>query len=87
MIWYYFTLFITSLLTAVFSWLPKVTVLPTIFGVDIEAIMTTFIGYYMGVAVLIWPMYDLYQGAVYMLTYYAVSRLALRMFLGSRSPS
>jgi len=49
MIWYYLILFVTSVLTAVFSFLPKVEELP--FGAD--AFLVSMVGYYNSAAEII----------------------------------
>lgn len=86
MIWYYFLLFITSLLTAAFSWLPKVETLPTILGVDIDGQLSTGMGSFLTFAQAIWPIYDVYLGAMVLLSYYAV-KMVLKFLLGARAPT
>jgi hypothetical protein len=85
MIWYYLILFLTSLLSAVFSWLPKVTTLPTILGVDIDTQLAQGVGAFYTVANVIWPIKDVYYGALVLLGYYAM-KMVLRFFLGGRAP-
>ncbi len=87
MIWYYFVTFITTLLTVVFSTLlDKVTALPTILSVDVDTFLRTLLGFFFSFADLIWPLLDIYQGALYLMLYYIGSRIILKMFLGSRAP-
>ncbi len=87
MIWYYFVLFTTTLLTAVFSWLGKVDALPTILAVNTDVLLRTYLGYFFSYADLFWPLLDIYRGALFLMTYYIGVRIVLRMFLGSRAPS
>ncbi len=84
MIWYYVILFFTSIFTAAFSWLDKVTTLPTILGVDIDTVLSQGVGevYYIGT--YIWPLKDVFIGAIFLLAYFIGKNIILRMFLGHR---
>ncbi len=86
MIWYYLVIFITTLLTAVFSFLGKVDALPTILAVDVDVLLRTYLGFFFSFGDLIWPLFDIYRGAIYLMLYYIGSRIVLKMFLGSRAP-
>lgn len=85
MIWYYVILFITSILSAAFSWLPKVTTLPTILGVDIDSQLTSGMGMFYTFANAVWPIKDVFYGMLALLTYYAI-KMVLTFFLGARAP-
>ena len=85
MIWYYFILFVTTLLTAVFDWLPKITTLPTILGVDIDAQLTAGMGFFYTYTAAVWPIRDVFVGFLILLSYYAI-KMVLRFFLGHRAP-
>ena len=85
MIWYYLILFITSILTATFSWLPKVETLPEILGVDIDAQLSSGVGMFYALTDTFWPLRDIFLGALVLFGYYAV-KLILRAFLGHRAP-
>lgn len=85
MIWYYVILFITSVLNAAFSWLPQVTALPTIAGIDIDAALNTGMGSFLSFAKAVWPIYDVYLGFLVLTGYYAI-KVVLRFFLGHRAP-
>lgn len=85
MIWYYLILFITTLLTATFSWLPKVETLPTVLGVDIDTQLTNGLGMFYTVSDTIWPLRDVFLGALVLLSYYSI-KMVLRFFLGHRAP-
>lgn len=85
MIWYYILLFCTNLLTVVFSWLPTVTTLPQILGVDVDTYLVQAVGYFYSVTSAIWPLYDLFQGVLFWVGY-LVLKMVLRFFLGHRAP-
>ena len=85
MIWYYLILFVTSLLTAVFSWLPQVETLPEILGLDIDAYLVLGMGYFYSFATAFWPLYDLFVGVTFYIGY-LVLKMVLRFFLGHRAP-
>jgi hypothetical protein len=85
MIWYYLILFITSVLTAAFSWLPKVETLPQILGVDIDTQLVNGVALFYYVSDVIWPMRDVFLGAMVLLGYYAI-KMVLRFFFGHRAP-
>lgn len=85
MIWYYVILFFTSLLSAVFSWLPKIDTLPSIMGVDIDTQLSQGVGYFYAFAHVVWPIYDVMLGALTLFTYYGI-KMVLRFILGHRAP-
>jgi len=85
MIWYYLLLFFTTLLTATFSWLPKIETLPTVLGVDIDTQLSTGVGMFYTFASAVWPVYDVFLGMLILLTYYTI-KMVLRFFLGHRAP-
>lgn len=62
MIWYYILLFVLTLLTAAFSWLPKVTTIPFVDG-----FLTTGIGYFNFVASYIPPLEIIFQGFMFII--------------------
>ena len=86
MIWYYFILFITNVLTAAFSWLPQVTALPTVLGIDIDTQLSQGMGMFYTFAEVVWPVKDVFYGMLALLAYYGIKTIALRFLLGARAP-
>jgi len=85
MIWYYVILFITSILTAAFSWLPKVDALPNIIGVEIDTQLSQGMAMFYTFTAAVWPIRDVFLGMLVLLTYYGI-KMILRFFLGHRAP-
>lgn len=85
MIWTYMFIFISSVLNAVFSFLPTVTTLPTIFGINMDAQLVGAVGVLNDIGQYYWPIRDLFVGVIFFLTY-RVIMLVLRFFLGHRAP-
>lgn len=88
MIWTYFFLFVASLITSVLDalHLPKITVLPQILGVDVDSTLINGVSIAHSVFVLLWPLADMFAGALFLLGYFVLKNLALRFFLGNRAP-
>lgn len=86
MIWTYLFVFISSFLNGVFSFLPTVTTLPTIFGIDIDAQLTAAVGVLNDIGTYYWPIRDLFIAVGFFLTY-KLLMLVIKLFLGSRAPS
>lgn len=85
MIFYYIILFVSTLLTEVFSWLPVVHTLPPILGVDIDTQLSQGMGMFYAFATAIWPLLDVFYGFLALMFYYSV-KMVLRIFLGARAP-
>ena len=85
MIWYYIILFVTSLLSIVFSWLPQVTELPTILDVDLDYYLTLAVSSFNSFVGAYWPLYSVFQGVLVYLGYLTI-KMVLRFFLGHRAP-
>jgi len=85
MIWYYVILFVTSLFTAAFSWVPQITTLPVIFGVDIDAQLIAAMQIFFLAMDSFWYLSDIFIGALFLMTYYAI-KLGLKLFFGHRVP-
>jgi len=81
MIWYYLILFITSLLNAVFSWLPTVEVLP----LGMDSALTTSVGYFRGLMSIFPPFETLFIVAFWYLSFKLVL-VVLKFFIGHRAP-
>ncbi len=84
MIWYYVILFCTTLLTAVFTWIPKVTVLPAIIGIDTDYWMNLVFSDAFAFLTVLWPLQDIYYASLFLLTYYVFKNIVLKLFLGNR---
>ena len=85
MIWYYLILFITSLLNAVFSFLPKIEALPTILGVNVDQLLVLGVGYFLTFADSFWMIGDVFTAALIIYGYKALM-MVLRFFIGHRAP-
>ena len=86
MIFYYILLFVTSLLTAVFDWLPKITTLPSVLGVDVDTALVQAVGYFHGVAGNMWPLMPPFIGGLVWIGYLVTKNIVIRIFLGGRAP-
>lgn len=85
MIWYYLILFVTTVLTAAFSWLPQVNTLPNILGIDIDTQLSQGMSMLYNFANSIWPIHDVLLGMIFLLGYYGI-KMVLTFFLGHRAP-
>lgn len=86
MIFYYLLLFATSLFTAVFSFLPKITTIPPIAGVDIDGQLSAGMAAFHAFAHAVWPIEDVWYGFLALLGYYFLIKMPLKVFLGNRAP-
>ncbi len=85
MIWYYLVLFIGSVVTGIFSFLPHVNTLPEIAGVDIDGALVDGFNVFYTVAHSLWYLWDVWLGCLFLLAYYAI-KMVLKMLLGHRAP-
>ena len=86
MIWFYLFQFITSTLNSVFSFLPVVTTLPTVDGVDLDTTMQNAVSFFNALTHSgFWMIGDVWTGALALMTYYALKML-MRFLLGTRTP-
>ena len=85
MIWYYILIFITTLLTEIFSWLPKIDTLPSILGVDIDSQLISGVALFNAYSDVVWPIADVFTAFLLLLAYYVI-KIVLRFFLGNRAP-
>ncbi len=76
---------VVTILSIIFSGLPKVTTLPTINGFDIDSTLLTGVGDLNTVFGTFWYLRDFFYGALVLLTYYGIKML-LKAVLGSRAP-
>lgn len=86
MIWYYLLLFVTTLFNAMFSFLPTVTALPVVNGVNLDLTLSQMVGYFNNFIESFWMIGDVWYGALFLLAYY-VLKMVLKLLLGARSPS
>lgn len=70
---------------AVFSLLPTVDTLPTIFGFNIDAALVSGVGALNTFTNTFWPIRDLLGGFFFLMGYYAF-KIGLRFLLGHRAP-
>ncbi len=75
-----------TILGIIFSFLPAVTVLPNIFGYDIDSALVTGIGSVNQFIFYFWPVGYLYQGFLVILGYH-IAKITFRLFFGHRTPS
>lgn len=85
MIWTYLFIFISSVLNGVFSFLPTVTKLPTLFGIDMDAQLVGAMGVLNDIMTYYWPIRDLFVAVAFFLTY-KIIMMVIKIFLGSRAP-
>lgn len=74
-----FVMFVGS----VFSFLPAVTVLPTIGGYDIDTALVTGVGQLRLIMQSFWWLEVVFQGFLFLMGYYAV-KLIVKFFFGHR---
>jgi len=88
MIWTYLILFLVSAFTQllVVLHLQAVITLPTILGVDVDADLVQGVGIAHTFFNTFWPVYYMFIGALFILGYLVVKNIALRTFLGHRTP-
>jgi hypothetical protein len=71
---------------ALFSWLPVVTVLPTIADFDIDSALNNGVGQMYTVFNAFWVFGVMFQGFLFLMGYYVLKKI-VRFFLGSHSPT
>ena len=86
MLFYWFVQIVATILNAIVSWLPSVTTLPTIGGVDIDTALVQGVGQTYGFANAIWVIHDVLIGAAVIWGYYAI-KLVVRLVIGHRAPA
>lgn len=77
--------FVVLIITAIFSWAPIVTALPTIYGFNIDGAFVTGMGEVNVFLQSFWPELIMFQGFLFLLGYYAI-KMVLKFFLGHRAP-
>lgn len=77
--------FVVAILAALLSWLPNVSSLPTVLGVDVDANMINAMSYFYSATDSFWPVRDLFIGVLFYTTYLGIKLLA-RLMLGHRAP-
>lgn len=76
---------LVMIIGVIFSWLPEVTTLPTIFGFDVDALLVTGVGYMRTVFQTFWVLDIMFQGFLVIMLYYVI-KITIRFFLGHRTP-
>lgn len=76
---------ISLILGGIFSWLPIVTALPTVFGYDIDGGLSLGMGYTQTFMTTFWPLEVMFQGFLLLMGYYGV-KMIVKFFLGHRAP-
>lgn len=76
---------IANILTAVLSFLPAVTVLPTIAGYDIDTALVTGVGQTYRFASTVWPIWDVLLGALFLWTFHGIM-IFVKLIIGHRAP-
>jgi hypothetical protein len=72
-------------LGGIFTWLPEVSILPTIAGYDIDAGLVLGMGYTNRMLEALWPLAIMFQGFLFIVGYYMI-KTGLRFLLGTRAP-
>lgn len=85
MIWYYLLLFVTTILSEVFSFLPVVTKLPSFLGADVDGSLVSGISMLHNITGTFWMIGDVLTGFTILLGWY-VTKMVLVLFLGHRAP-
>lgn len=70
---------------AIFSFLPAVTVLPTIGGFDLDQALVTGASQLNAFFVTFWPLKTMFTGFLFLLGYYAI-KIGIRFLIGHRTP-
>lgn len=88
MIWTYLILFVVSAFTQLLTilHLQHVDKLPEVLGVDVDATMINGVSIAHSFFTLFWPFADMLIGALVIVSYLALKNIALRTFLGHRTP-
>lgn len=76
---------IIDLMIGVFYFLPVVDTLPTMFGYDIDSTLITAMAILQRVTEVVWPLGIAFKGFLVLMGYY-ITKLTLKIFLGSRTP-
>jgi len=66
--------------------LPSITALPTILGINLDTTLVEAVGYFTSFVSSFWPIRDLFIGVLFYISYLSITRIALRLALGARSP-
>ncbi len=72
------------MLSAILSWLPTVTTIPAILGVDIDASLVAGVAVFNTITASFWPIADAFAAAMFLAGYFFVKNLLLRFFLGNK---
>lgn len=74
-----------ALLNLLFFFMPVVSTLPVLFGVDIDTALVQGVGGFYRFTTTFWMFGDLLLGVLFLMGYY-LTKTILRIFLGSRVP-
>ena len=67
------------------GWLPIVTALPTVHGIDLDTTLIQMVSYFNSFIDSFWMIGDVWYGALFLLLYYILKNIVLRLILGSRA--
>ncbi len=81
-----FIIMLTILLNGIFEYLPTITKLPEILGVDIDGQLVYGVQLINSIIPAFWVIGDVFKGAFVLLLYYA-GKMLLRLLLGNRAPA
>lgn len=79
----YLVLAVLDFLNALFSWLPQVTALPTVFGFNSDTALSTVFGYWNGFIQVVWPLEIVWYWILFYY-FFRISLLGLKFILGQR---
>ena len=77
---------LANIVAVLCSFLPSVTVLPTIAGYDIDTALVTGVGQAYQFASVVWPIWDVLLGALFLWGFHSLM-LLVKLLLGHRAPS
>lgn len=88
MIWTYLILFLVSAFTQLLTilHLGHVDKLPEVLGVDVDQLMVNGVSLAHNFFTLFWAVGDMFIGALVITSYLVLKNIALRTFLGHRTP-
>lgn len=81
----FFIVILVTVVNVIFSWLPIVTLLPTINGFDIDTAFVNGMGQFYTFSSAFWYVRDVFVGFLALLVYYGI-KMVLKIILGHRAP-
>lgn len=76
---------LVSIVNLITSFLPNITTLPSIGGYDIDTALVSGVGMFYTYTEAVWPIAVVFQGFLFLLTYYSV-KMIFKFLFGHRAP-